>query len=323
MEKEIFEKLKVQYNNIDKDILAEQYPNLGNHKIGIDSSLQPIILIFANNHPSYRVAPRKLELIDIAFNQLCKVNDITLGSTEERFTILKLKSDNSDLQNYFFKICNLILSTLGSTPNVEDVHQEVLKIIKLFSNLQSPPKNTIQGLFAELIIINESTNPDALIEAWHPNNNDLDDFNDGKCSLEIKSTTKSGRLHTFSHNQLINKNEYSYVASILIKYSGIGTSLNQLAEKIEIQLVSIKNKIKLNELITDIIGKDYFKSSEIKFDYGYSASSVKFFKTKNISHIKPDAIPIDISKLNYCVDLSYKEKSDVLINEGFFSFISS
>lgn len=321
MRKRIFEKLKDKYRNYEANILAENYPHFNNHKIGIDSSLQPLVLIYSNNLPTFKAAPRKLNLIEIAFNQLCVVGNLECGSKEARYTILKLKSDNPDLQDYFLKICTLILSILGDIPKVEKVQREVVKVIELFSNLSNPPKKTIQGLFAELIIINESTHSDLLVEAWHTNNYDLDDFNDGKCCLEVKSTIEKERIHSFSHNQLINKDHNSFVASTLIKYSGAGTSLMQLADRIELKLTEIKNKIKLNEIITSVIGKDFNLISDVLFDYEYSASSVKLYKTNKIYRIDDAAIPKEVTGVSYFVNLSQKEENSNIEKVGFLKFI--
>ena len=131
---DIFNKLKTVYEVENGNILAESHPEFSNHKIGVDSTLQPIILIHATSSPSYNVPSRKLELIDIFFNQLCTVNFLNSSLIESRYTILKLKSDNPELQKYFFKIGALFLSILGHNPKVQEVHKEVLMVIDMFSN---------------------------------------------------------------------------------------------------------------------------------------------------------------------------------------------
>ena len=299
----VFNKLRVAYEIESSNILAENFPNFDNHKIGVDSSLQPIILIHATSKQEYNVPSRKLEFIDIVFNQLCQVNYLDSHSSESRYTIIKLKSDNPDLQQYFFNICALFLGILGNTPNVKSVHKEVLKVVDMFSSLSSPPKKSVQGLFAELILINKSLNCDKLIEAWHPVQFDLDDFNDGICNIEVKSVAGFDRKHEFSHNQLVNKNELSYVASILIKYSGNGLNILELLSIIEKRLTKLENRVKLNQLFLSIVGDNYDLLSDIIFDFNYSMDSIKFFKTNEITHIDPSAISSDISNIKYKVDL--------------------
>jgi hypothetical protein len=317
----VFNKLKTAYQVENGNILAESYPNFDNHKIGIDSSLQPIILIHAISKQEYNVPSRKLELIDIFFNQLCVVNDMNSGSSESRYTILKLKSDHPDLQQYFLNICALFLTILGNTPNVKKVHKEVLKVVDMFSSLSSPPKKSIQGLFAELLIINESLNCDKLIEAWHPIQFDIDDFNDGISNLEVKSTTNTKRVHSFSHDQLVNKNDLSCVASILIKFSGKGINLLELLGIIENRVVELKNRVKLNQIFLSIVGDNYNHLSDIFFDYRYSFESIKFYKTNEIDHIDPSAISSEISNIKYSVDLSSNSENTSVEKKGFFQFL--
>jgi len=319
---DVFNKLKAAYEVESGKILAESYPNFSNHKIGIDSSLQPIILIHAISKQEYNVPSRKLELIDIFFNQLCVVNYLDSGSSESRYTILKLKSNNPDLQQYFLNICALFLAILGNAPSVKSVHKEVLKVVDMFSSLSSPPKKSVQGLFAELIIINKSLNCDKLIEAWHPVQFDLDDFNDGICNIEVKSVAGVDRKHEFSHNQLINKNDLSYVASILIKYSGKGLSILELLRIIEKRIIKLENRVKLNQLFLSIVGDNYELLSDIIFDFNYSMESIKFFKTNEITHVDPSAISSEISNLKYNVDLSNNEKYTLRERKGILRFFN-
>lgn len=319
---DVFNKLKTAYEVESDKILAENHPNFGNHKIGIDSSLQPIILIHATSKQEYNVPSRKLELIDIFFNQLCEVKDLRSGSSESRYTILKLKSDNPDLQQYFLNICGLFLAILGNTPNVKTVHKEVLLVVDMFSSLSSPPKKSIQGLFAELIIISKSVNCDKMIEAWHPVQFDIDDFNDGVSSLEVKSSTGSNRVHTFSHEQFLNKNDLSYVASILIKYSGKGVNILELLSIIEKRIIKLENRVKLNQLFLSIVGDNYDHLSDVIFDFEYSMESIKFFKTNEVSHINPSAISSEISNLKYNVDLSNNKKYTLREKKGILRFFN-
>lgn len=61
---------------------------------------------------------------------------------------------------------------------------------------------SIQGLWAELFVISIASNPEYLLKAWHSSLNDVYDFNDGIDKIEVKSTSKSHRIHKFSYDQL-------------------------------------------------------------------------------------------------------------------------
>ena len=74
---------------------------------------------------------------------------------------------------------------------MKDLKIEIEKLINLFTKFSKPALKTIQGLWAELLIIEQSKNPDYLIQSWHSSTTDKYDFNDGIDKIEVKSTFKS------------------------------------------------------------------------------------------------------------------------------------
>jgi UDP-3-O-[3-hydroxymyristoyl] N-acetylglucosamine deacetylase/3-hydroxyacyl-[acyl-carrier-protein] dehydratase len=98
-----------------------------------------------------------------------------------------LKTDIEYLQEYFLKIVFVLLRNLSDKPLLKDLKIEIDKLINLFSKFTKPPLKTIQGLWAELLIIEQSKNPDYLIQSWHNSSSDKYDFNDGIDKIEVKS----------------------------------------------------------------------------------------------------------------------------------------
>ena len=116
---------------------------------------------------------------------------------------------------------------------------------------------TIQGLWAEMLIIEQSKNPEYLIRSWHSSPNSKFDFNDGQNKLEIKSTSQTKRIHSFSYEQTIpNPNSKLLIASIKVIETGVGKSILDLRDNIckKVLDLDLQYKVKpLNEYWEEII----------------------------------------------------------------------
>ena len=144
-----------------------------------------------------------LDLISVLFNQQCSLKleeaDKTIDNT---YTIVALKTDNTDLTNYFIDVICIVLKRIGDEPNPKLLESEIEKLVELFHCFSKPPRKTIQGLWAELFVIEKSISPEYLIQSWHTETNDIFDFNDGIDKLEVKSTSRGKRMHSFSLSPL-------------------------------------------------------------------------------------------------------------------------
>lgn len=60
----------------------------------------------------------------------------------------------------------------------------------------------VQGLWAEMLLIAQSSDPELLIDAWHEDPDEIYDFSFGAQRLEVKSARGAHRRHRFSSSQL-------------------------------------------------------------------------------------------------------------------------
>src|SRR5262249_35004628 len=128
-------------------------------------------------------------------------NDV--GSSEQgRFTIIRCTSPDRMLQSYFLRLLDGFLKILGPSPSARDIAAALGRLVELFRALARPASNTIQGLWSELFVIANGNDPIRLAAAWHVSPTDIYDFNAGELRLEVKSSSRRYRQHTFSLNQL-------------------------------------------------------------------------------------------------------------------------
>ena len=283
-------------------------PEVLDHKIGVSRSGEPMFFIhcFGAGKP----LDINLELISVLFNRKCQLNNDGVTSSGD-FTIVSLRTHNPDLQKYFIDIVYLVIRELPQCPSVGLVKTELNKLIHLFSSFSKPPRQTIQGLWAELLVIEQSPAPEYMVISWHVSPNDKFDFNDGTDKIEVKGTAKSRRIHSFSLEQLHpNQSSNLLIASMFVTEVGIGRSVFDLVDSISIRLTQNETLYKLNETVAQTLGSDLEKAMDIYFDYNVAKDSLKFYDFKVIPTISPNAVPTEVQNVRFDSDISDIEPID-------------
>lgn len=292
-----------QKEPVNKDsFLAASLPFTQKHKIGISTEGFPLFFIECNDIA--HSADITLEFISVLFNRPCNLSENNTQS-ENTYTIISLKTENSDFQKYFFDVVCIVLEQLPENPTHKQLKKEIQKLIDLFSQFNRPPRKTIQGLWAELFVIEQANNPEYLIQSWHSSSEDKFDFNDGQDKIEIKSTANVSRIHRFSLEQLNpNKNSNLLIASVFVIQTGKGKNIFYLIDSICKKVQNIELQFRLNEIVSQTLGNDLDKAFDTYFDYQQACDTLAFFDFKDIPTIKIDAIPNEISNIHFDCNLS-------------------
>lgn len=301
----IFQELRNQSPNYGGNFPIAALPSIKNHKIGISQNGQPMFFIKCNNSTKAKSLDTNLEFISVQFNRQCQL--ITKkGKTEEgNYTIISLKTDSDYLQEYFLKIVFVLIKNISEKSLLKDLKIEIDKLISLFSKFSKPALKTIQGLWAELLIIEQSKNSDYVIQSWHSSISDKYDFNDGIDKIEVKSTTKGRRIHSFSLEQLTaNPNSKLIIASVFAIETGKGTSVFDLVEKIENKINDKNLAFRINEMVAITLGKEFEKSFDVFFDYQFAIDSIQYYNSIDITTINDYNIPSNITNVRFDCDLT-------------------
>lgn len=293
----VFLDLQNREHSNQEYILVESVPFSFHHKIGISNEGFPLFFVKCNNKS--KSIDINLELISVLFSQECNIKENEKNSNDN-FTIVLLKTLNRDLQQYFTDVFSIILQQLEPIPSEINLYKEVRKVIDLFSSIARPPIKSVQGLWAELLVIEKALEPEYLIQAWHISPSDKYDFNNSKDKLEVKSTTKLKRIHRFSIEQL-NNNPGSdlLIASTFVIETGTGKSILNLRDNIISKLSDIKVKLRLNEIIYKTIGNEYEKLGDIFFDYQQASDSLSFYEVMDIPRIDINEIPVQVTNVTF------------------------
>ncbi len=300
----IFQDLKnVTTSNIDGFTIAN-LPKIKNHKIGLSKDNLPLF-IKCEDETDQKTLDYNLESISIQFNQKCQLVSNDKKVANGIYTIIALKTDSVDLQEYFLNVLYFVILKLPAIVKLKELKIEVEKLISLFNKFSKLPTKTIQGLWAELLVIEQSSNPEYLIKSWHFSPTDKFDFNDGIDKIEVKSTAKSRRIHNFSLEQLTpNKNSNLIIASVFAVETGKGKTIFDLVKLINDKVKSNEVFFKINEVLLDTLGRDLEKIFERYFDYQLAVDSLAFFDSEFVPKIEVSSIRQEISNIHFDSDLS-------------------
>lgn len=301
----IFQELKNESPINGDGFAIAALPTIKNHKLGISQNGQPMFFIKCDENTQAKSLDTNLESISVQFSRQCQLLNKRGKIEEDIYTIISLKSDSDYLQEYFLKIVFVLINNISDKPLLKDLKIEIEKLINLFTKFSKPALKTVQGLWAELLIIEQSKNPDYLIKSWHNSTSDKYDFNDGIDKIEVKSTVKSRRIHTFSLEQLLpNSKSKLIISSIFAIETGTGTNIVDLMEIIESKIKDKNLAFRLNEMVANTLGKDFEKSFDIFFDYKFAIDSIQHYDSVDIPTINKSNIPSNIMNVRFDCDLT-------------------
>lgn len=279
-------------------------PDISNHKIGVSRNNYPLFFI-KTKMSSENVLNQSLELISIQYNKECRLCSNDDFAEEGNYTLILLKSDISEIQKYFIDVIYLAIEKLSPIPSVAEINSEINQLIELFRSFSKPPIKTIQGIWAEMLVIEQAKNIDYLVQSWHATPSSIFDFNDGIDKIEVKCTSKDKRIHRFSLSQLeLIPSSKLLIVSVMTQETGIGTNIFNLRDKIFVSLHDKSLIDKVDYILSKTLGKDIQKSGNYYFDYHLAIDYLQYFDAQSIPSIDNSHIPAQISGVKFDCDLT-------------------
>jgi len=299
---------------------AQAVEELSSYKLGKDVHCRPAVLISPSDPEKSDIPyPIVLENISIRYDVHCQVTCIGQQDKLGRFIVIRCESNDSDLVEYFLRTMEVHIKSIELSPSFSQVASMVDKLVELFRALSQPSKKSIQGLWAELLIIAESSDPKLLLQAWHAKPDDRYDFYAGKQCIEVKSSSEQSRIHHFSLEQLNPPGDMKViVASILVHRSNDGFSVVDIMDKLRSHLCEDYDLLAhLHQNVAVTLGSDWRQASFIKFDKQYSEQSIKIYNASSIPSVSCP-VPLEVSDVRFKSNVSriIPLNSKSLIDEG-------
>ena len=295
----LFESLKASNS---PHICATPIPWSTPHRLARYPSGEAAIFIAVDqniNHP-----PSETEHLTISHGVGAEVTqEDSLISSQSHFSIIKCKS--IDFIPTFLNVANFFVDDIGTYSTPKQVVDKVQHLAELFKALQSPPKKSIQGLWAELLVIYCSEKCSTLVEAWRGNTDERYDFSLNEERLEVKSTDSQIRSHYFSLLQIRPNSAIKVViASLFVKAAANGVSLRELKERIFSKLGDDHTLcFKVDTVVFDTLGSGYEVGLSTKYDLDEAISSLAFYASEEIPSV-PTLLPDSITEVRFKSDLT-------------------
>lgn len=276
------------------------------HKLGISKEKYPKFFICTSDEIA-TIPNESLELLMLEYNTPCTFIDEE-GTERRNYTIITLLSSDDILQKEFLDIMMMLMSKFGDTPSKSAIAKEMQNLIAIFEAMHAVPKKKVQGLWAELLVIDRSNAPELLINAWHTEPSSKYDFSVGRDKIEVKSTSSEERKHKIVLDQLNpTPNSRLLIASAIVRESGRGDdglSVDELRDKICERVTSAEARTHLFLVIANTLGSDYAKARKIYFDYVEASDSLRFYDHHNIPRIDKQAVPKGVSGVKFISDFT-------------------
>lgn len=302
----LFDTLTVPIGN-EKTFNALQIYGYSNFRLAVDYEGNPIILLsIIDKTRIFTLKNFRLKYLQLEQNIDCKIieNESVINQT---FTVIKFTSIERHLCEYFLRISETLIKTLGNEPSQKQIIESLNRFVEVFRTLSDTPSNTVHGLWSELFLIDNSKSPASLLTYWHTVPEEKFDFNSGKERIEVKSNSNFERSHFFSSEQLnppLGTNVL--IASIFIRQNNEGRSIQQLIESITEKIhQDVYLTEKLNKIVCRTLGNSLEQSITIKFDYNIAKDSLLFYNYLDIGKIEEIYIPSEVTEVKYKSDLSY------------------
>ena len=257
--------------------------NSSKHLIGIDNKGLIVVLI---NSIKPKGNGEYLSNIIIKHGVNCSVH-LKHEKLTKKFTMIKCLSNDNSTKELFLMSLERILENIPNEVSEIKIDELTKKLVKLFEKLSNKINIDLTGFWGELFIIDYLKSTELLVEAWHPETNDLFDFFLKNLALEVKTTTKNDRKHIFKFEQLNSKSNKIIIGSIMLKRSRAGKSLLDLKKKILKKISKTELIEKVNEIYAIMVANKSQKDLDSeKYSYEYAKENISFFDSVKIPRIK-------------------------------------
>lgn len=277
------------------------------HFIGRDADGFPVLMLGSQDAAHNLTPAIRLQAIEVQFAVLCEVTLPDGQSGEHRLSVARCTSSDVDLQRYFLKVIEAVVQLVGPSPAFTQVTGAVRRVIELFQRLSCPPTREVVGVYGELLLIVWSTSAADSVKAWRSEAADRFDFSVGECRIDVKTSARRIRTHSFSLDQCCPPPAtVGLIASILLE-PGAGLSISDLLVRIERRLSGdVSLVMKLHDVVAESLGGGLVEGLKVRYDNKAARGSLRWFFTEDIPAPRGPMHPA-VSEVRFKADLTAVE----------------
>jgi len=272
------------------------------------------------DHPGYRIGrgaagavvlltppdpdpdpPTRLRMLGLDPKVRCRLNGSAGQATEEDQGLVEFRPDDDHLLEPFLEVAAALVRLLGPHPAKGEVSRGMQLLVRLFEQDRSPT-GSIVGLWGELLFILQEPDPAGLVDAWHASIDDRFDFATEGVRLEVKTTTKPERIHTFNLAQLLPvQGAETTVVSLMTTSTDTATSVRELVVRLEERLIgSPGRQMKVHQQVAATLGSDWMNKVSSRFDEHQALVSLRKMAASSIPRVDPG--PVAVLSVELTVD---------------------
>lgn len=286
------------------NLSAVPIPDSETHRLAKDANGSPCLLL-RQSSDALRPAPIHLQNLSVSYNVPCNIT-YSAGALEQgNFTIVKCSNLDPNLFPHFLRIISPMVVALGPKPTSAAIRRAIAGLVELFRALTAPTQKSIQGIWGELFLIHNSSDPSTVAAAWHRIPQEHYDFVAGPQRLDVKTTSNRRREHYFSLAQLTPPGSSRImIASLFVERTGGGVSLKQLFEETRSRFSN--NAPLLTQFDASFyatVGSGWNDCMDESFDSELAGESLAFFDSQTIPKVHTP-LPTGVSDVRFCADLS-------------------
>jgi hypothetical protein len=286
-----------------RGLSAVPIPGAETHRLAKDASGAPCLLIRHHPHNSPS-APIRLEHLLVSFGVPCTIAYGAGASERDTFTIVRCSTANPALFPHFLRIVSPMVVSLGPAPTMAALRRAIFALVELFQALSAPATKTIQGLWAEILLIRLSRDPLGMTAAWRRDPLEHFDFAAGPQRLEVKSSNTRRREHHFSLIQLTSILAADVViASVFVERAGGGMSMRKLFEDTRARVAADPAAAtRFDSVFYASLGSGWADAMDECFDWELAVESVAFYAAATVPKVD-NPTPQTVFNVRFQADL--------------------
>ena len=277
------------------------------HKIGRSAEGFPKFFVVTSDHKMMQNL--NAEILSVEYNMLCNIVEGDKEIEEQIFSIITLRSESEQLQKMFVDVFMMMLDMLPPQPTNLMLASKIESLLSIFAKLRKKPVRKLQGLWAEMLLIEQSKSPQVVARAWHSQPDSKYDFTMGADKVEVKSTQSESRIHNFALDQLNpSKNSRLLICSVIVRESAKavgGLSVFDLYEKISKKVEDSETRMHIYDVMAETLGSDFYGAEKKYFDYIQASDSLALYDSQDVPKIDSSIIPEHVSNVKFASDLSH------------------
>lgn len=221
------------------------------------------------------------------------------GDESGRYLVLTCAGVDDALVRQFLRISQ-ILPLDGSADVVAAAAADLFELFRSLSRRTAP---SVQGIWAETLLVAKSSDPALLVAAWHSAGTDLHDFVADGAHLEVKSTSRGLREHELSLEQLEHAPEQTTIASLLVEEDPMGATVFDLLDELRPRLPTFEMRRRAEGIVAKALGDGWLDAEEIRFSVAGALETLRLYPAGAIP--RPEGpVPATVSGVRFRVDLS-------------------